>query len=144
MFAIYNTSGALVSIGTVIADPLPVGLTAIKLSPDDARRLRSGEYRWNPTTRLPEPDPAWTLAQQADTNRTNVEAAFVAALADLDAIIAAPAVGVVPDGTLTTAQLSNALRTMRDAVQANRAGAQQVATIVRNLTRYVRDDFTTV
>lgn len=74
-------------------------------------------------------------------NRPIIEAAIVAALGELDALIAAPAVATVPGGTLTTAQLSNIVREMRDAVQANRAGAQKVAATLRRTIRLVRGDF---
>ena len=77
----------------------------------------------------------------ADVNRPIIEAAIVAALAELDALIAAPAVATVPAGTLTTAQLSTAMREMRDAVQANRAGAQKVAATLKRTIRLVRGDF---
>ena len=77
----------------------------------------------------------------AEVNRPIIEAAITQALAQLDALIAAPAVDTVPAGTLTTAQLSAALRQMRDAVQANRAGAQQVAVTLKRTIRLVRGDF---
>ena len=87
----------------------------------------------------------WTadelVSRQADTNRTTIDAAITAALAELQTLIDAPAVATVPDGTLTTAQLSNAMRTMRDAVQANRAGAQRIARTLRHTIRLVRGDY---
>ena len=87
----------------------------------------------------------WTQAeldaQQAAENQTTIDTAITAALAELDALIAAPAVGVVPDGTMNNATLSNALRTMRDAVQANRAGVQRVAATLKQTIRLVRGDF---
>ena len=88
---------------------------------------------------------AWTAeeltARQADTNRTTIDQAISDALAELQTLIDAPAVATVPDGTLTTAQLSNAMRTMRDAVQANRAGAQRIARTLRHTIRLVRGDY---
>lgn len=90
----------------------------------------------------------WTVeelaARQADTNRTTIESAIAAALAELDALIAAPAVGNVPAGTLSTAQLSNVMREMRDAVQANRAGVQRIARTLKQTIRLVRGDFADV
>lgn len=87
----------------------------------------------------------WTVdelaARQQDTNRTAIDAAIVNALAELDTLIAAPAVDAVPAGTLTTAQLSNVARAMRDAVQQNRAGAQRVARTLKQTIRLVRGDF---
>ena len=45
---------------------------------------------------------------------------------------------------MTTAQLSNAMRTMRDFVQQNRNGAQQVALILKRTIKLVRGDYDTV
>ena len=96
------------------------------------------------------PTVAWTPrpwtqgeldARQRITNRTTIDAAITAALADLDTLIAAPVVATVPAGTMNTAALSNAMRSMRDAVQANRAGAQRVATTLKQTIRLVRGDF---
>lgn len=87
----------------------------------------------------------WTAdeltARQADNNRTTIDQAITDALAELQAIVDAPAVADVPAGTLTTAQLSNGLRTMRDAVQANRAGAQRIARTLRHTIRLARGDY---
>jgi len=87
----------------------------------------------------------WTTdeiaARQADTNRRTIDTALTNALAELQAIIDAPAVVEVPAGTMTTAQLSNAMRSMRDAVQANRAGAQRIAATLRHTIRYARGDY---
>ena len=80
-------------------------------------------------------------AQQAQANRTIIDNAITAALVELDTLIAAPAVGAVPDGTMTTAQLSNVVRALRDAVQANRVGAQLIAATERKHIRYTRGDF---
>ena len=48
-YMIHN-NGDPVSIGTVIADPLQAGLTAVALSDVDATRLLSDGWRWNPAT----------------------------------------------------------------------------------------------
>ena len=76
-----------------------------------------------------------------EVNRPIIESAITAALAELDALIAAPAVATVPDGTMNNAALSNAVRSMRDAVQQNRAGAQRVAATLKQTIRLVRGDF---
>jgi nitrogen regulatory protein PII-like uncharacterized protein len=47
---IHDETGAAVSIGTVIADPLPDGLTAVALSDADAVALTDGSGAWEPTT----------------------------------------------------------------------------------------------
>mgnify|MGYP003405936663 CR=1 FL=1 len=65
-YMIHN-NGDPVSIGTVIADPLPEGLAAVALSDADATNLRNG-WQWNPATLAvdiepapPAPDPLTTL-----------------------------------------------------------------------------------
>lgn len=79
--------------------------------------------------------------QQQQANRSTIDAEITAALNRLQTLINAPAVAEVPPGTLTTAQLSNIARQTRDAVQQNRAGAQDVARVLRRLIRLVRGDF---
>ncbi len=57
-------SGALVSVGTEVADPLPVGLTALALAEQPSFRT----HQWNAVARAMEPIPPPTdddlLAQQ--------------------------------------------------------------------------------
>lgn len=58
---LYNTaSGASVSIGTVIADPLPAGLTALPLTDEQGEGLQNGSLKWDETTRtlITTPPPA--------------------------------------------------------------------------------------
>lgn len=69
-YMIHN-NGTPVSIGSVVADPLPQGLTAVALSDTDAARLLTGGWQWNPSTLAvdieppePEPDPIDTLTAQ--------------------------------------------------------------------------------
>lgn len=51
-FAIYETStGTLVSVGSVVANPLPANLSALELTNTQAVGLRSGLFRWDPPTR---------------------------------------------------------------------------------------------
>ena len=65
-----HNNGQPVSIGTVIADPLPNGLTAVALSDTDAANLLTGGWQWNPATLAvdiepaPAPDPLGDLATQ--------------------------------------------------------------------------------
>lgn len=65
-YMIHN-NGEPVSIGTVIADPLPAGLTAVALSDTDADRLLRLGWQWNPATLAvdielaPTPDPVADL-----------------------------------------------------------------------------------
>lgn len=74
-------------------------------------------------------------------NASVIDRAISDALAELRALVAYPAVPDVPSGTLTTAQLSNVVRAMRDEMQKNRAGAQRVADILIKTIRLVRGDF---
>jgi len=70
-----------------------------------------------------------------------IDTAITAALTELQTLIDAPEVGVVPAGTMTTAQLSAVVRSMRDVVQQNRAGAQRIALTLKQTIRLVRGDF---
>lgn len=47
---IRSADGTLESSGTVVADPLPAGLTAVQLSDADAEAWRGGEKRWDSGT----------------------------------------------------------------------------------------------
>jgi hypothetical protein len=76
---LYNTTGASVSIGTVIADPLPAGITAIPLTDEQGEGLHNGSLKWDEETRTlvatPTPAPTmsasdWVDAQQFSGNRT--------------------------------------------------------------------------
>ena len=63
---LYNTTtGASVSIGTVIADPLPAGITAIPLSYEQGEGLQNGTLKWDEATRtlVPTPPPAVTAEE---------------------------------------------------------------------------------
>jgi hypothetical protein len=58
---LYNTeSGQSVSIGTVIADPLPAGITALPLTDAEGEGLQNGTLIWDAATRtlIPTPPPA--------------------------------------------------------------------------------------
>ena len=49
---LYNTTtGASVSIGTVIADPLPADLTALPLTDEQGEGLQNGSLKWDEATR---------------------------------------------------------------------------------------------
>lgn len=64
-----------VSIGTVVADPLPAGVTAIALTAEQAQAARDNRLRWTPqdgVTILP-PDPS---AANADTIRQRLRGAL--------------------------------------------------------------------
>lgn len=49
-FLIYDVTGRAVSIGTVVADPLPAGLTAVALADADAAALGTTR-QWDASTR---------------------------------------------------------------------------------------------
>ena len=68
-YCLYTTAtGKLVSIGTVLADPLPADLTALALSAEQAEGLKSGSLKWDEATRslVPTPPPAVTAAEFVD------------------------------------------------------------------------------
>ena len=63
---LYNTdSGKSVSIGTVIADPLPAGITALPLTDEQGDGLQNGSLKWDEQTRtlVPTPPPAVTAEE---------------------------------------------------------------------------------
>jgi hypothetical protein len=66
---LYNTTtGASVSIGTVIADPLPEGITALPLTDAEGEGLQNGTLIWDAATRtlIPTPPPTQTAEQHLD------------------------------------------------------------------------------
>ena len=67
MFLLHDGARPL-SIGSVVADPLPAGVTAVALTAEQAQAARDNRLRWTPqdgVTILP-PDPS---AANADTIR---------------------------------------------------------------------------
>jgi hypothetical protein len=75
---LYNTTaGQSVSIGTVIADPLPSGITALPLTDEQGEGLQNGTLIWDAASRtlIGTPPPAvsaadWVDAQGFSGNRT--------------------------------------------------------------------------
>ncbi len=75
---LYNSAtGQSVSIGTVIADPLPEGITALPLTDEQGEGLQNGSLIWDAATRtlIPTPPPSmsaadWVDAQGFSGNRT--------------------------------------------------------------------------
>jgi len=62
---LYNTTtGQSVSIGTVIADPLPEHLTALSLTDAEGEGLQNGLLKWDEETRTLVPTPAPTLTAE--------------------------------------------------------------------------------
>ena len=67
---LYNTTtGQSVSIGTVIADPLPAGITALPLSDAEGEGLQNGSLKWDEETRtlIPTPPPAVTAEEHLES-----------------------------------------------------------------------------
>jgi hypothetical protein len=63
---LYNTeSGQSVSIGTVIADPLPAGITALPLTDAEGEGLQNGTLIWDAATRtlISTPPPSVTAEE---------------------------------------------------------------------------------
>jgi hypothetical protein len=63
---LYNTTtGQSVSIGTVIADPLPEGITALPLTDEQGEGLQNGSLIWDAATRtlILTPPPAVTAEE---------------------------------------------------------------------------------
>ena len=63
---LYNTTtGQSVSIGTVIADPLPEGITALPLTDAEGEGLQNGSLIWDAASRtlIPTPPPAVTAEE---------------------------------------------------------------------------------
>lgn len=63
---VVHNNGQPVSIGTVIANPLPAGLAAVALSDTDADRLLRQGWQWNPATLAVDIEPAPTPDPLAD------------------------------------------------------------------------------
>lgn len=67
---LYNSAtGASVSIGTVIADPLPAGITALPLTDEQGEGLQNGSLKWDEATRTltATPPPATTAEQHLES-----------------------------------------------------------------------------
>ncbi len=63
---LYNsTTGESVSIGTVIADPLPAGITALPLTNAEGEGMQNGTLIWDAVTRslIPTPPPTQTAEE---------------------------------------------------------------------------------
>jgi hypothetical protein len=66
---LYNTTtGESVSIGTVIADPLPEGITALPLTDEQGEGLQNGSLIWDAASRtlVPTPPPTQTAEEHLD------------------------------------------------------------------------------
>lgn len=80
-YAVHDNTGDLVSIGTVLANPLPDHLTAVALSDEDAAILTSHGGGWDPSTLTvvyvaPEPlppDPVDELRSQIEAQQALID-----------------------------------------------------------------------
>ena len=61
-YVVHDSIGKCVSIGTVLADPMPEGLSAVQLSSDDASAFLAGLAVWDAATRSVKPLPPVTPA----------------------------------------------------------------------------------
>jgi hypothetical protein len=62
---LYNSAtGQSVSIGTVIADPLPEGITALPLTDEQGEGLQNGSLKWDEDTRTLVATPAPTVTAE--------------------------------------------------------------------------------
>jgi hypothetical protein len=93
---VVDADGTLVSVGTVVADPLPLGLVAIDFGAD---RPDQGDVRWNPAKRTfdpftPEPEPPdpLTTLVEALTKIATLDDVKAAAVATKEIIDTKPAV----------------------------------------------------
>jgi hypothetical protein len=67
---LYNTAtGASVSIGTVIADPLPASITALPLTDEQGESLQNGSLIWDAATRslIATPPPKQTAEEHLES-----------------------------------------------------------------------------
>ena len=67
---LYNTvTGQSVSIGTVIANPLPAGITALPLTDEQGEGLQNGSLIWDAATRtlIPTPPPTQTAEEHLES-----------------------------------------------------------------------------
>ncbi len=80
---LYNTAtGQSVSIGTVIADPLPEGITALPLTDEQGEGMQNGTLIWDAASRtlIPTPPPSVTAEQWVEQHLTSTQ---LHALSDL-------------------------------------------------------------
>ena len=67
---LYNSAtGESVSIGTIIADPLPAGITALSLTDAEGEGLQNGTLIWDAATRtlIPTPPPTQTAEEHLES-----------------------------------------------------------------------------
>lgn len=125
-YVVTDQTAKVVSIGTVLANPLPAGLTATVISDADYQAIIAGLKRWQNGAAV---DTGLATTQ---ANQATVAAALAQALADLDAVIAAAA---VPATVGSVAQAQTAVR----AIQIH---VGNMALHLKRAIRYAIGDFT--
>lgn len=130
---VYRTdTGAAVSVGTVLADPLPDDLTAAELNEADYDGLRGGWRTWDPATRTVIATPGWLDPAIAETNdRTLREQAETALAANRNIISGASTVIAKAKPGTAAAQASQAWDHTIDLARAVRALADTQNKIIR-------------
>jgi hypothetical protein len=145
MQAVYrNDNGQLVSVGTVVADPLPAGLSQVTLSAQDEAGLANGSRMWDPATRTVVPNPAWVDPAIAETNRTALESGLgtyidgaATALANMAAVPTTtdPIQAAAQPTVTSVAQAQTAIRTLQTQLKAVCDVVEQLATTEGNHIR---------
>lgn len=94
-------TGEAVSVGTVVADPIPDGLVAVALSDADRSGLETGARRWNRVTRAMEDTPGWVDPAVAEGNEKTIRSRTGVALQTNAAYLAL----ATPTAAQTTTQV---------------------------------------
>lgn len=131
MKILYRISdGAAVSMGTVVADPLPEGLAVYTCTQSEIDGLRSGAKRWDPTSRTVVDTPGWVDPAVGEANRVTILDQAAAAMSALQAIIDTP---LVSFSNVAGAQT---------AVRGLQAQVKDEARVLRRLVRLAVADLT--
>lgn len=112
-YLIHDADGRPVSIGTVIADPLPDGLTAVPLDADDQAGLRAGSRRWDAATRTVTKTPGWLNPDVVEANSATIRQQAETALAANRTFLALGA----PTNAQTLAQVRALTRQMNGLIR---------------------------
>lgn len=123
-YVVVNAQGALVSVGTVVANPLPAGLTATPITDLEFDQLCGGFLRWVNNQLEP------TDRAQVEANQASVRDLVNQALAQLQAVIDT---ADLPDGTLSGAALSNAARQLQTAAKVNARATRRLIRLALDL-----------
>lgn len=139
-FVLTNAQGAVVSVGTVVANPLPAGITANQISDADFTAIIAGLKRWSAGS---------VVDTGLATNQTNGAAVLTAlaqaivdmasVMTDMDTLLAASA---LPAGSaLTTIQLTTIVRQLDSAARTTATDLKSAALRVKQAARMLNGDF---